>query len=259
MSDLSGKSVLITGAGGSIGCSIVRRLSSDGANFVINDMSQDSAAIAADIARENGVKAVTNNGNVTVETDVEGMVTQTVDEYGKLDIVIANAGLHVTTELVNTSREQFQRIQDVNVWGVYLTNREAAKQMIKQGFGKIINAASLSGHRATELQSVYCASKYAVVGITHAVAAELAPHGITCNAYCPGMVDSAMWDGIDTERARILGVPEGQPREQALKKIPLGRMAKTDEVAGLVKYLASADSDYVTGQAIQVCGGAFMQ
>tara|TARA_Y100000590_G_scaffold414067_1_gene510560 strand:- start:1117 stop:1896 length:780 start_codon:yes stop_codon:yes gene_type:complete len=259
MPNLTGKSVLITGAGGSIGLAIVDKLASEGADFVINDMSQESAAIAANIACEHGVRAVTNNGNVTVENDVEGMVDLAVNEYEKLDIVIANAGLHITTELVNTSRAQFQRIQDVNVWGVYLTNREAAKQMIKQGFGKIINAASLSGHRATELQSVYNASKYAVVGITHAVATELAPHGITCNAYCPGMVDSAMWDGIDAERARILGVPEGQPREQALKKIPLGRMAKTDDVAGLVKYLASSDSDYITGQAIQVCGGAFMQ
>ena len=258
MRDLSGKAILITGGGGALGNAIIDRLAADGADFVVNDYNPDAAERASELARAHGRRAIPVGGDVTEEDDVAAMVEKTVAEFGKLDVVIANAGLHTTTWLVETTRAEFDRINSVNTWGVFLTDREAAKQMIKQGYGKIINAASISGKRATPMQSVYHASKFAVVGITRAVATELAPHGITCNAYCPGMVDTPMWDHLATERSGLLGISEAEVRRQSLEKIPLGRMQKPSEVAAAVSYLASSDSDYMTGQALNICGGIFM-
>ncbi|MDE2862603.1 MAG: glucose 1-dehydrogenase [Chloroflexota bacterium] len=258
MRDLSGKAILITGGGGALGNAIIDRLAADGADLVVNDYNPEAAERACGLARSRGRRAIPIGGDVTEEVDVAAMVEKTVSEFGKLDVVIANAGLHTTTWLVETTRAEFDRINSVNNWGVFLTDREAAKQMIKQGHGKIINAASISGKRTTPLQSVYHASKFAVVGITRAVATELAPHGITCNAYCPGMVDSPMWDHLAGERSDRLGIPVDEVRRQSLEKIPLGRMQKPSEVAAAVSFLASPDSDYMTGQALNICGGIFM-
>lgn len=258
MRDLSGKAILITGGGGALGNAIIDRLAADGADLVVNDYNLAAAERACELAHSHGRRAVAVGGDVTEEEDVAALVERTVAEFGKLDVAIANAGLHTTTWLVDTTRAEFDRINSVNTWGVYLTDREAAKQMIKQGYGKIVNAASISGKRATPMQSVYHASKFAVVGITRAVAVELAPHGITCNAYCPGMVDTPMWDHLATERSGLLGISEEEVRRQSLEKIPLGRMQKPAEVAAAVSFLASPDSDYMTGQALNICGGIFM-
>ncbi len=249
---------MITGGGGALGNAIIDRLAADGADFVVNDYDPAAAERACELARAHGRNAIAMGGDVTDEDDVAALVERTVAEFGKLDVAIANAGLHTTTWLVETTRAEFDRINAVNTWGVFLTDREAAKQMLKQGYGKIINAASISGKRATPLQSIYHASKFAVVGITRAVATELGPHGITCNAYCPGMVDTPMWDHLATVRSDLLGIPETEVRKQSLDKIPLGRMQKPSEVASTVSFLASSDSDYMTGQALNICGGMFM-
>ena len=258
MRDLSGKAVLITGGGGALGNAIIERLAADGADFLVNDIDLDVAEKACQLARTKGRRAIAMAGDVTEEDDVAALVAATTAEYGKLDVAIANAGLHTTGRLVETSREEFERINRVNVWGVYLTDREAAKQMINQGYGKIINAASISGKRATPLQSVYHASKYAVVGITQAVAIELAPHGITCNAYCPGMVDTPMWDRIAVVRSEMQGISQSEIRAQSIAKIALGRPQQPSEVASAVSFLASSDSDYMTGQSLNICGGIYM-
>ena len=258
MRDLSGKAVMITGGGGGLGNAIIERLAADGADLLVNDFNLAAAEQACELARAHGRRAIAMGGDVTEEDDVAALVERTVAEFGKLDVAIANAGLHTTTWLVDTTRAEFDRVNSVNTWGVFLTDREAAKQMIKQGHGKIINAASISGKRTTPLQSVYHASKFAVVGITRAVATELAPHGITCNAYCPGMVDSPMWDHLAAIRSGLLGIPEAEIRKQSLEKIPLGRMQQPSEVAAAVSFLASPDSDYMTGQALNICGGIFM-
>ncbi len=258
MRDLSGKVVMITGGGGALGNAIIDRLAIDGADIVINDISLEVAERACELARRHGRRALALAGDVTSEEDMAALVAKTVSEFGKLDVAIANAGLHTSTALVETSRAEFERISRVNVWGVYLTDREAAKQMIRQGFGKIINAASISGKRTTPLQSVYHATKFAVVGITQAVATELGPHGITCNAYCPGMVDTPMWNQIAVERSAITGLSEGEVRAESIAKIPLGRMQLPSDVANAVSYLASPDSDYMTGQSLNICGGIYM-
>ena len=131
--------------------------------------------------------------------------------------------------------------------------------MIAQGRGKIINASSIGGRRGGSDQLAYSASKFAVIGMTQCMAKELAPYGITVNAYCPGIVDTRMWDHIDTVRSEAMGMEKGAARETMVKTIPLGRQERPEDVANLVSFLASADSDYITGQAINVCGGIHMQ
>ena len=258
MADLSGRSVLITGAGRGIGRAIALRLADDGADLVVNDLDPPPAEETAAAIRERGVRAVVNNADVTDESAVAAMVELAVSEFGKLDIMIANAGVHKVMRILDASVEDFDRIMRVNVRGVFLCAREAAKHMVERGSGKIINAASVSGHRGGPFQSAYAASKFAVVGLTQALARELGAYGVTVNAYCPGIVDTRMWEGIDVELSKVLGGPTGTALEQALATVTLGRQETPEDVVGLVSYLASSDSDYMTGQSINICGGIHM-
>ena len=258
MADLKGRSAVITGAGRGIGRAIALRLADDGADIVINDIELEPAEEVAASVRKRGVKAIVDDADVTDESSVTAMVESAVSEFGKLDIMIANAGIHQTARLADTTVEDFDRIMRVNVRGVFLCAREAARQMVVQGSGKIINAASVSGHRASAYQLAYTASKFAVVGMTQALARELGASGITVNAYCPGIVDTRMWANIDIEKSKILGGPTGTALEQALASVTLGRLEEPEDVAGLVSFLASSDSDYMTGQSINICGGIHM-
>jgi meso-butanediol dehydrogenase/(S,S)-butanediol dehydrogenase/diacetyl reductase len=218
----------------------------------------EPAKLVATAVRDRGVKAIVDNADVTDESSVAAMVESAVSEFGKLDIMIANAGIHQITRLAETTVEDFDRIMRVNVRGVFLCAREAASHMVMRGSGKIINAASVSGHRASAFQLAYTASKFAVVGMTQALARELGPSGITVNAYCPGIVDTRMWAKIDVERSKILGAPTGTALEEALATVALGRQEVPEDVAGFVSFLASSDSDYMTGQSINICGGLHM-
>ncbi len=258
MADLDGKSVLITGAGRGIGRAIAIRLAENGADIAVNDVNRAGAEETAGMARQRGVRALVNAADVTDEPAVAAMVDAVVAEFGKLDIMISNAGIHQTRKLEETTVEDFDRILAVNVRGVFLCAREAARHMVQRGIGKIINAASVAGHRGSAYQVSYVASKFAVVGMTQALARELGPHGITVNAYCPGVVDTDMWAVIDEDRSEILGGPTGTALKESLATIALGRQETPEDVARFVSFLASPDSDYVTGQSINVCGGLHM-
>lgn len=258
MADLSGRSALITGAGRGIGRAIALRLAAEGAAVAVNDIDRQPAEEVAKLIRDRGGRALVNVADVTDEASVQGLVSWAVAEFGALDIMIANAGIHVTSRITESTVEDFDRVMRVNVRGVFLCGREAARHMIERRSGKIINAASISGHRGAPFQLAYCASKFAVVGMTQAMARELGPFGITVNAYCPGVVDTRMWAQIDEARSKLLGLPKGGAREEALKTVALGREEKPEDVAGLVSFLASTDSDYMTGQSINICGGVHM-
>ena len=258
MRDLSGKSILITGAGRGIGRAIALRLAEDGADVAVNDIDEVPAREVAGLVRERGRKSLVSTADVTDEEQVQDMIQRVVVEFGKLDVMISNAGITLTRRLIETSLEEFERVQRVNVRGVFLCGREAAKHMIPLRSGKIINAASTSGRRGAVFQAAYNASKFAVVGLTQCMARELGPFGITANAYGPGIVDTRMWQQINVERSQLLGLPVGGALEEAIKTTALGRMEKPDDVAGVVSFLASSDSDYMTGQTVMVCGGIYM-
>ncbi|MDB6454779.1 SDR family oxidoreductase [Falsirhodobacter sp. 20TX0035] len=255
---VSSSTALVTGAGRGIGKAIAARLAADGHDLVLNDVSQNADLLetTAEEIRTSGRKVTTALADVSDAAQVKEMVAKTATDHGRLNVMVANAGIARVTSLLETDVEEWDQVMAVNLRGVFLCYTEAARQMIAQGGGgKIIGAASIVAYRPFALLSHYSASKWGVRGLTQGAAMEWAKHGITVNAYCPGIVGTAMWDLIDQK----LAAEEGMQRGEALKKysesIHLGRVSVPEDVAKLVSYLASPDSDYMTGQSIMIDGG----
>lgn len=205
---------------------------------------------------------------MTSGASVEAMIRETVDKLGPLTLMVANAGIAQTKPLFSATEEDVDKVFSVNVKGVFNCYTRAAQQMIAQGdpetaagvrVYKILGAASIGGYRAAAPLGVYCASKFAVRGLTQAFAQECAPHKITANAYAPGLIDTSMLDGIDESLTDMQGQKKGDmKRKYPEQMIALGRGGTPEDVAGVVGgYLASPDSDYTTGQTSVVDGGIF--
>jgi meso-butanediol dehydrogenase / (S,S)-butanediol dehydrogenase / diacetyl reductase len=177
-------------------------------------------------------------------------------EHGSLDVMVANAGIAQVAPLLDVTPGDFDRMTAVNLRGVFLSYTAAARQMIAQGHGgKIIGAASIAAHKGFAMLGHYSATKFAVRGLTQAAAQEWALHGITVNAYCPGIVGTKMWDYIDERLAEAQGLQKGEAIAQFAKLIALGRVETPEDVAAFVSYLASPDADYMTGQSVLIDGG----
>ncbi len=257
-SDGEGRVALVTGAARGIGRGIALRLAADGLDVAVNDLEANAEALddVAREVREAGARSAAVVADVSEADEVEDMVGRVVEEFGRLDVMVANAGISRVESILDTEPEDWDRVMEINARGVFLCYKAAARQMIRQGTGgKIIGAASIVAHQASALMAHYSASKWAVRGLTQAAAMEWAPHGITVNAYCPGIVDTAMWTLIDEK----LGEDEGLQKGEALAKYSqlalLGRASVPEDVAGFVSYLASADSDFMTGQSVMIDGG----
>jgi meso-butanediol dehydrogenase/(S,S)-butanediol dehydrogenase/diacetyl reductase len=248
----------VTGAGRGIGRAISLRLAADGFAVAVNDIDAETLLGVQQEIESAGGRALPVLGDITDDGIVRDIVAKIVSEYGSLDVLVANAGVIHIGPILDTTLEDFDRVHNVNVRGVFLCGREAGRQMIAQGGGKIINAASIAGRRGGIDQLAYGSSKFAVIGMTQCMAKEFGPHGVTVNAYCPGIVDTRMWDHIDTVRSASLGIEKGGARAAIVKTIPLGRQEEPEDVANLVSFLASPDSGYITGQSINVCGGISM-
>ena len=249
---------VVTGAARGIGRGIAERLGRDGLHVVVADLPVAETGAAETVAgiEAAGGAATAATVDVTDEASVEALVAAAVAAAGRVDVFVANAGIAQVEELLEYRGEDFQRVFDVNVTGLFYQYRAAARQMIRQGSGgKIIGAASIVAFRPFALLGPYSASKWAVRGLTQAAAMEWAEHGITVNAYGPGIVGTAMWDLIDERLAAKQGLERGQALAQNAEAILLGRVSVPDDVARLVSFLASADADYVTGQTMLVDGG----
>lgn len=184
------------------------------------------------------------------------MFDKLVADQGSLNVLVANAGVAGMVPLVDMEVDEWDRVLSINGRGTFLCIQAAARQMIRQGGGgNILASSSIVGFRATPMLAHYSATKWAIRGLVQAAAQELAPHGITVNAYCPGLVDTGLPDATITSVAGAQDVSEDEARTTMLKTITLGRFEKPSEVAGLVSFLASPDSDYITGQSILVDGG----
>ncbi len=249
---------LVTGAARGIGRGIALRLAADGLDVAVNDlesMQGELDSVAEDI-RDKGRRSVAIAADVSKPEEVEEMVGRVVGELGKLDVMVANAGIAQIKPLLDVTPEEFDRLMAVNLRGLFLCYQAAARQMIRQGSGgKIIGAASIAGHKGFSLLGHYSASKFGVRGLTQAAAQEWAEHGITVNAYCPGIVDTAMWELIDARIGEIQGLQKGEAMKQFSELITLGRVEQPEDVAAFVSYLASKDSDYMTGQSVMIDGG----
>lgn len=249
---------LVTGAARGIGRGIALQLASDGLDVAVNDIEANAEQLkeVAEEIRAEGVGTATITADVSDAESVEKMVKGVADELGKLDVMVANAGIAQVEPLLDLTPEDWDTMMSVNLRGIFLCYQAAARQMIEQGRGgKIIGAASIVAYRPFPLLGHYSASKWGVRGLTQAAAMEWAQYGITVNAYCPGIVRTAMWDLIDEKLAEHEGLQKGQAIEKYSDLIHLGRVSVPEDVAHYVSYLASGGSDYMTGQSVMIDGG----
>jgi meso-butanediol dehydrogenase/(S,S)-butanediol dehydrogenase/diacetyl reductase len=257
MNRLHGKVALVTGGARGIGYAIAERFADEGASVAILALHQDSAARAADqITRRRG-SAIAIAGDVCEESIIRRAIERVTGDFGQLDIMVNNAGIIAISSLLDTSTEAWDRLIAVNLRGVFLGCREAARQMIAQGTGgRIISASSGAGRRGNALIGAYATSKFGVIGLTQSLAVELAPHQITVNAYCPGHVTSTpMWELIDRDLSSLTGQKPGSARLAAEGEAPLGRAARPEEIAAAVAFLASDEAGFITGESLLVDGG----
>jgi meso-butanediol dehydrogenase/(S,S)-butanediol dehydrogenase/diacetyl reductase len=257
MGRLDGHTCVITGAARGIGRGIAAELAREGAAVVVADINEEGAGAAAEAIRGKGGRALGIGCDVSDRASVRGAIERAVDEFGRLDVMFNNAGISKTQRFLEVTEADWERIMRVNGLGVLLGIQEAAAQFRRQGTsGKIVNTASIAGKEGFPLFPAYCASKFAVVGLTQSAARGLAEYGITVNAFCPGVVTTELWEQLDTE---FIELGETQRKGQALEEfgasVLVGRLSAPEDIAPLAVFLASSDSDYITGQAINVDGG----
>jgi meso-butanediol dehydrogenase/(S,S)-butanediol dehydrogenase/diacetyl reductase len=255
---LAGMHVLITGAAGGIGAATARRLASEGAALLLADLDADAVKAVADELGQRSVQV-----DVTRSGDVQRMVEAAYQQWGRLDVLFNNAGVARARPMLDITEEDWDRLMAVNLRAVFFVLQAAARRMRTQDpiagsdlRGKLIQTASIAAFRGGQNYMLhYNASKAGVVSVTRTAANVLAADRITSNCICPGAVDTPMWTRIDADWAEIEGLPIGEAWRRRTSLIPLGRPEKAEDVASVVSFLASRDSDYMTGQALVVDGG----
>ncbi len=277
MYDLSGKVAIVTGAGAELGIgrAVATRLAKEGADVVVSDiveqpfpeLSPDWSGLSA-VLKEieaHGQKGLSLLADVTDADSVQQMVDQTLAAFGRIDILVNNAGSSPGRDrvpIVDLEEAVWDRIQEINAKGTFLCCRAVARVMIDQGQGgKIINMSSVSGKTGHDRFGAYCASKFAVIGLTQVLARELGEHRINVNAICPGHVETNRMDHMASALVADDQTEEAFTEEwnkKVLANTPLKQIAKAEDIAKTAAFLASAESDYLTGLALPVTGGAFM-
>lgn len=253
---INGKVVLVTGAGQGIGRGIALRLARDGADIALVDLNDDKIKLVAKEVKALGRRAITIKADISVREEVFAAVNEAEKQLGGFDVIVNNAGISQTKNLLSVTQQEVEKIFQINVqgtlWGIQAA---ASKFKERKQKGKIINASSIAGHEGFALLGIYSATKFSVRALTQAAAKELAAFGITVNAYCPGVVGTDMWVEIDKRMSEETGVPLGATYDKYVSGIALGRAETPDDVAAFVSYLAGPDSDYMTGQAPLIDGG----
>lgn len=254
---VEGKVCVITGGAQGIGEAIARGLANEGGLVVIADLNADNAKSLADSLVAEGLKATSVQVDVGERDQLATAFDYAISTFGSLDVVFNNAGFNKPMKFLTATEENFNAIMRVNALGVLMGTQEAAKRMIAQGTGgKIINTASIAGRQGFPDIVPYCSSKASVIMITQGAARELAAHGITVNGFAPGVVATPLWKTLDKDLMAIgASEREGQAMEEFSAGILLGRPALATDLTGMGLFLASSDSDYMTGQIIMFDGG----
>ncbi|MEA1925480.1 MAG: glucose 1-dehydrogenase [Candidatus Altiarchaeota archaeon] len=243
---LKNKVAVVTGSGRGIGRSIAVELAREGARVVVSDLDRGVCESVCDEIRELGSDAIAVECDVSKKNDVDALIEKTMQEFQRVDVLVNNAGVFLIKPLVELTEEDWDLVLGVNLKGVFLCTNAVAKHMIKQKSGKIISIASIAGEVGFMNASAYCASKAGIINLTRELALELSPHGINVNAIAPGVIATKMTEGL-------LG--DEKTRDVLLASTPLGRVGQPQEIGRAAVFLASGDSDFVTGHTLVVDGG----
>ena len=262
---LAGKAAVVTGGGRGLGRAICMALAREGADIVVaSDVASENEAVAAEV-RSLGAAALPCSVDVCDEEQVRAMAESALAEFGKVDILVSNAGLIRRGLLIYSDSDDWKKTIEVMVYGTFHCCKAFVPGMVERNHGRVIIMSSIMGKQANPANSSYAAAKHALIGITRTLAAEVAimgAKGVTVNAICPGIADTEMITGPEgtlTRLSEMLGISREDVWEQILKKMSLQeRLIEPEEVAALALYLASEDARGITGQSINVCGGANM-
>lgn len=254
---LRGKTVVITGAGSGIGAGIARGLADEGANVALLDLDEEKATGVAEAINQSGGAALAVRVDVADRDQVRAGIAAAVERFGRIDAYFNNAGMNKPMKYLDITESNFELIMKVNTLGVLIGTQEAAKQFMAQGGGgKVVNTASIAGRQGFPSFAPYSAAKAAVISLTQAGARALASEGITVNAFAPGVVDTPLWTALDRDLEEI---GEGDSGFDSMAAdILLGRAATPDDIIPTAVFLASSDSDYITGQVIPIEGGMIL-
>lgn len=245
---LNGKTAIVTGGSRGIGRAIAMELGKRGANILVNYAGSEAKAQAVvEEIEALGVKAIKFQADVANEAEVKEMVKAAIDNFGSVDILVNNAGITRDNLLMRMKESEFDQVINTNLKGVFICTKAVTRQMMKQRSGKIINVASIVGVSGNPGQANYVAAKAGVIGLTKSAAKELASRNILVNAVAPGFISTDMTDALTDEQ-----------REGMLSLIPLAKLGEPEDVAKVVRFLASDDANYITGQTIHIDGGMVM-
>jgi sorbitol-6-phosphate 2-dehydrogenase len=259
---LEDRIALVTGGAQGLGQAISTRLALEGAHVVVADVNLESAqATANQIVASGDRKAIAVKTDVTDEAQVQAMIEGAVQEFGRLDIAVSNAGILIAEEVTEFPAEKWRAVINVNLFGYFLVAKHAAQVFKAQRQGVIIQINSKSGKKGSYKNSAYAASKFGGIGLTQSIALDLAEYGVRVNAICPGnLLDSPLWvDSLYKQYAKKWGITEVEVRQRYVDQVPMKRGCTYEDVCNVVVFLASDQSSYMTGQAINVTGGQEMR
>jgi sorbitol-6-phosphate 2-dehydrogenase len=259
---LKDRVAIVTGGGQGLGEAIVERLAKEGGKIVVADIYIDKVnKVAENIRGKYKTEVLGIQADVTKEEQVMNMVNETARRFGRIDILISNAGILIAKEITEFPEEQWRKVIEVNLVGYFLCVKEVAKVMKKQKSGVIVQINSKSGKKGSYKNSAYTASKFGGIGLTQSIALDLAPYNIRVNAVCPGnLLDSPLWvDSLYEQYSKKLNITKEEVRRKYIEQVPLKRGCTYDDVCNAVVFLVSNNSTYITGQAINVTGGQEMR
>jgi len=251
----SGQVVVITGSATGIGSATAKRFADEGARVACLDINREDNEATASAARSKQVDSLALECDVRSRSDQESAVATVMESWGRIDVLVACAGIYQGGPLAGVVATRWEDIAAVNLTGVLTSNSLVAPIMIEQGSGAIINIASMAAKTSWPNTAEYSATKSGVIGITRSAAMELGPHGITVNAVCPGNTRTAMVEKVAVEIGATLGMTGPEWLDMRANDTALKRLAQPEEIAGVITFLASSDASYLTGQAIEVDGG----